>query len=77
MQETMRAATDVTGLVLPGVGHFVPEEPVARSMYVSPLRSVANAAYIREDPVAVLLSNHESIALVHISDTTLDSWGQV
>ena len=36
---------------------------------------VANAAYIGEDPVASLLSNHESIALVHISDTGLDTWG--
>jgi L-ribulose-5-phosphate 3-epimerase len=36
---------------------------------------VANAAYIREDPVAGLLSNHESIGLVHISDTGLETWG--
>jgi len=36
---------------------------------------VANAAYIREDPVAGLLSNQESIALVHISDTSLETWG--
>ena len=36
---------------------------------------VANAAYIGEDPVAGLISNHESIALVHISDTTLETWG--
>ena len=36
---------------------------------------VANAAYIGEDPVAGLLSHHESIALVHISDTTLETWG--
>jgi len=36
---------------------------------------VANAAYIREDPVAGLLSNQESIALVHISDTGLEAWG--
>jgi L-ribulose-5-phosphate 3-epimerase len=36
---------------------------------------VANAAYIGEDPVAGLLSNHELIALVHISDTGLDTWG--
>jgi L-ribulose-5-phosphate 3-epimerase len=36
---------------------------------------VANAAYIREDPVAGLLSNFESIALVHISDTSLEAWG--
>jgi L-ribulose-5-phosphate 3-epimerase len=36
---------------------------------------VANAAYIREDPVAGLLSNQESIALVHISDTGLETWG--
>ena len=36
---------------------------------------VANAAYIEEDPVAGLLSNYESIALVHISDTGTDTWG--
>jgi sugar phosphate isomerase/epimerase len=36
---------------------------------------VANAAYIGEDPVEGLLSNHESIGLVHISDTGLDTWG--
>src|SRR5689334_20459720 len=36
---------------------------------------VANAAYIEEDPVAGLLSNHQSIALVHISDTGLETWG--
>jgi sugar phosphate isomerase/epimerase len=36
---------------------------------------VANAAYIGEDPVAGLLSNRESIALVHISDTGLETWG--
>jgi L-ribulose-5-phosphate 3-epimerase len=36
---------------------------------------VANAAYIGEDPVAGLLSNRESIALVHISDTSLEVWG--
>jgi L-ribulose-5-phosphate 3-epimerase len=36
---------------------------------------VANAAYIGEDPVASLLSNHESIGLVHISDTGTETWG--
>jgi sugar phosphate isomerase/epimerase len=36
---------------------------------------VANAAYIEDDPIAGLLSHHESIALVHISDTGLDVWG--
>jgi sugar phosphate isomerase/epimerase len=36
---------------------------------------VANAAYIEENPVAGLLSHHESIGLVHISDTGLDVWG--
>jgi sugar phosphate isomerase/epimerase len=36
---------------------------------------VANAAYIEDDPVAGLLTHHESIALVHISDTGLDIWG--
>jgi sugar phosphate isomerase/epimerase len=36
---------------------------------------VANAAYVREDPVASLLSNHDSIGLVHISDTSLEVWG--
>jgi L-ribulose-5-phosphate 3-epimerase len=36
---------------------------------------VANAAYIREDPVAGLLSSHPAIGLVHISDTGLEEWG--
>ena len=36
---------------------------------------VANAAYIGEDPVAGLLAHHESIALVHISDTGRETWG--
>ena len=35
----------------------------------------ANAAYIEDDPVAGLLGFHESIALVHISDTSLEVWG--
>jgi L-ribulose-5-phosphate 3-epimerase len=36
---------------------------------------VANAAYIGEDPVAGLSSYHESIGLIHISDTGTDTWG--
>jgi len=36
---------------------------------------VANAAYIKEDPVACLMSEHSAIGLVHISDTGLDEWG--
>ena len=36
---------------------------------------VANAAYIREDPVACFLSRHSAIGLIHISDTGLDVWG--
>jgi L-ribulose-5-phosphate 3-epimerase len=36
---------------------------------------VANAAYIGEDPVESLLSNHKSIGLVHISDTGTETWG--
>jgi sugar phosphate isomerase/epimerase len=36
---------------------------------------VANAAYIGEDPVASLLSGHQTIALLHISDTGLEEWG--
>jgi L-ribulose-5-phosphate 3-epimerase len=36
---------------------------------------VANAAFIREDPVASLLSNHAAIGLLHLSDTGLDVWG--
>jgi sugar phosphate isomerase/epimerase len=36
---------------------------------------VANAAYIGEDPVEGLLSHHESIGLVHISDTGTETWG--
>jgi L-ribulose-5-phosphate 3-epimerase len=36
---------------------------------------VANAAFIEEDPVAGLLAHHESIGLVHISDTGVQTWG--
>lgn len=36
---------------------------------------VANAAYIEDDPVAGLRAHHESIGLVHISDTGVDVWG--
>ena len=36
---------------------------------------VANAAYIKEDPVACLLSGHSAIGLVHLSDTGLGEWG--
>jgi sugar phosphate isomerase/epimerase len=36
---------------------------------------VANAAYIREDPVAGLLSGYPEFGLVHISDTGLEEWG--
>lgn len=36
---------------------------------------VANAAYIEEDPVASLRAHHESIGLIHISDTGTDVWG--
>lgn len=35
----------------------------------------ANAAYIEEDPAEALLANHESIGLVHVSDTGVDKWG--
>jgi sugar phosphate isomerase/epimerase len=36
---------------------------------------VANAAFIGEDPVACLLASHQTIGLLHISDTGLDVWG--
>lgn len=36
---------------------------------------VANAAYIGEDPVDGLLAHHESIGLIHISDTGTETWG--
>lgn len=36
---------------------------------------VANAAFIREDPVAALIAHHEIIELIHISDTGTDVWG--
>ena len=36
---------------------------------------VANAAYFGEEPVAGFLAHHDSIALMHISDTGTDSWG--
>jgi sugar phosphate isomerase/epimerase len=36
---------------------------------------VANAAFIREDPVACVLSAHSIIGLLHVSDTGLSEWG--
>ncbi|MEU8724245.1 sugar phosphate isomerase/epimerase family protein [Streptomyces antimycoticus] len=36
---------------------------------------VANAAYIREDPVSSLRLHHGSVALIHISDTGTETWG--
>lgn len=36
---------------------------------------VANAAFIEEEPVAALTEHHESIGLIHISDTGTDVWG--
>jgi L-ribulose-5-phosphate 3-epimerase len=36
---------------------------------------IANAAFIGEDPVASLLSNHATIGLLHVSDTGLEEWG--
>jgi L-ribulose-5-phosphate 3-epimerase len=36
---------------------------------------VANAAYVGEDPVAGLRSAHQSIGLLHISDTGREEWG--
>ena len=36
---------------------------------------VANAAYFGEDPVQGLLRHHQSIALIHVSDTSLETWG--
>ena len=36
---------------------------------------VANAAYIKEDPVKALLAGGPDIVLVHISDTGLEEWG--
>ena len=36
---------------------------------------VANAAYIQEDPVKVVMTGHSMIGLLHISDTGLDVWG--
>ncbi|MET0702514.1 MAG: sugar phosphate isomerase/epimerase family protein [Mycobacterium sp.] len=55
---------DLTGIVR------LVDDDVLKIVY-----DVANAAYIGEDPVAGLLSNHTSIALVHISDTGLETWG--
>jgi sugar phosphate isomerase/epimerase len=54
---------------LAGIVHTVDDDGL-RIVY-----DVANAAYIQDDPVAGLLSYHEAIALVHISDTGLDTWG--
>jgi len=36
---------------------------------------VANAAYIKEDPIKALLAGGSEIVLVHISDTGLEEWG--
>jgi sugar phosphate isomerase/epimerase len=36
---------------------------------------VANAAYIKEDPVTALLAGGSEVVLVHISDTGLEEWG--
>jgi sugar phosphate isomerase/epimerase len=36
---------------------------------------VANAAFIKEDPVAALTGNQELIALIHISDSGTEIWG--
>jgi len=36
---------------------------------------VANAAFIEEEPVAALTEHHESIGLIHISDTGTETWG--
>ncbi|WP_406034232.1 sugar phosphate isomerase/epimerase [Nocardioides sp. NBC_00163] len=36
---------------------------------------IANAAYIGEDPVPGLLAHREAIALVHASDTGMETWG--
>ena len=36
---------------------------------------VANAAFIRKDPVTSLLSFHSAIALIHVSDTGPETWG--
>jgi L-ribulose-5-phosphate 3-epimerase len=55
---------DLTGIV-----HTVDDDAL-KIVY-----DVANAAYIGEDPVAGLLANHASIALVHISDTGVETWG--
>lgn len=36
---------------------------------------VANAAFIEEEPVAAMRQHHDSVALMHISDTGTDEWG--
>lgn len=58
---TVRELADIVGTV---------NDPVLKIVY-----DVANAAYIGEDPVAGLLSCPEAIALVHASDTGLETWG--
>ncbi|MBB6402725.1 sugar phosphate isomerase/epimerase family protein [Arthrobacter sp. AZCC_0090] len=54
---------------LAGIVHTVSDDSL-KIVY-----DVANAAYIGEDAVASLLENHESIGLVHISDTGRETWG--
>ena len=53
----------------PTIGELASVVSTVNDDAVKIVYDVANAAYIGEDPVAGLLSNHESIALVHISDT--------
>ena len=59
----------------PTIGELVGVVSTIHDDSLKVVYDVANAAYVREDPVASLLSNHESIGLVHISDTGLDVWG--
>lgn len=59
----------------PTIGELVALEKSVDEDALKIVYDVANAAYIGEDPVAGLLEHHGSIALVHISDTGVDTWG--
>jgi len=59
----------------PTIGELASVVSIVNDDVLKIVYDVANAAYIGEDPVAGLLSNRESIALVHVSDTGLETWG--
>jgi len=59
---------------LPAVGQILDAIAELPSERVGIVYDVANAAFIREDPVAGLELACERIGLIHLSDTPLDAW---